>query len=179
VTEEKRPEAAAQPASLFPEYQACQYHIQTIDMRLWQSAAILIGASFATLAVLAREEASTAFCAGLSLGALAAATIFSLWARIWRRRDASIGALEARMREIEWQTGMRKVIYFGILRRWDAREELDDWQRLSPAEQAALERSYGPLPRPSASFMLFATAMIALAGWLALAVAKTVELAAK
>jgi hypothetical protein len=176
--EEKRVDVAEQP-NLLPEYQACQYHIQTIDMRLWQSAAILIGASFATLAVLAREEASTAFCAGLSLGALAAATVFSLWARIWKRRDASVAALETRMREIEWRTGMRKVIYFGILRRWDERTQLDDWERLPPAERAVLETSYGPLPGPAASFMLFAAAMIAAAGWPALAIAKTVELAAK
>jgi hypothetical protein len=63
----------------------------------------------------------------LSLAAVAAATIFGLWARIWRRRDASVDALETRMREIEWQTGMRKVIYFGILRRWESRTQLDDW----------------------------------------------------
>jgi hypothetical protein len=161
------------------EYQACQYHIQTIDMRFWQSAAILIGASFATLAVLSREDASTPFCVGLSLAALAAGTIFGLWARIWRRRDASVEALETRMREIEWGTGMRKVIYFGILRRWDSRAQLDDWRRLPPKEQAELEKSYRPLPRPNASFMLFATAMIALAGWPALAIAKVIELAAE
>jgi hypothetical protein len=167
----------AEQRDLFVEYQACQYHIQTIDMRFWQSAAILIGASFATLAVLSREDASTPFCVGLSLAALAAATIFGLWARIWRRRDASVEALETRMREIEWNTGMRKVIYFTILRRWDSRAQLDDWRRLPPDEQAVLEKSYRPLPRPNASFMLFATAMIALAGWPALAITKVVELA--
>ncbi len=167
----------AEQRELLTEYQSCQYHIQTIDMRMWQTAAILVGASFATLAVLSREDASTPFCIGLSLAALAAATIFGLWARIWRRRDASVEALETRMREIEWQTGMRKVIYFGILRRWESRTQLDDWLRLSPEEQSAVERSYRPLPRPNASFMLFAMAMIALAGWPALAIAKVVELA--
>ncbi len=167
----------AEQRELLTEYQSCQYHIQTIDMRMWQTAAILVGASFATLAVLSREDASTPFCIGLSLAALAAATIFGLWARIWRRRDASVEALETRMREIEWQTGMRKVIYFGILRRWESRTQLDDWLRLSPEEQSVVERSYRPLPRPNASFMLFAMAMIALAGWPALAIAKVVELA--
>ena len=167
----------AEQRELLTEYQACQYHIQTIDMRMWQTAAILTGASFATLAVLSREDASTPFCVGLSLAALAAGMIFTLWARIWRRRDASVEALETRMREIEWQTGMRKVIYFGILRHWEGRAQLDDWQRLSPEEQAVVERSYRPLPRPNASFMLFAMAMIALVGWPALAIAKVVELA--
>ena len=167
----------AEQKDLFVEYQACQYHIQTIDMRMWQTAAILIGASFATLAVLSRQDASTPFCIGLSLAAVAAATIFGLWARIWRRRDASVEALETRMREIEWNTGMRKVIYFGILRRWEGRAQLEDWQRLSPEERATLESSYRPLPRPDASFMLFAMAMIALVGWPALATAKVVELA--
>jgi len=167
----------AEQKEFLVEYQACQYHIQTIDMRLWQSAAILAGASFASLAVLSREDASTPFCIGLSLAAVAAATIFGLWARIWRRRDASVEALETRMREIEWLTGMRKVIYFGILRRWEARAQLEDWKRLPPEELAVLEKSYRPLPRPSASFFLYVTAMIALAGWPALAIAKVVELA--
>jgi len=167
----------AEQRELLTEYQACQYHIQTIDMRMWQTAAILTGASFATLAVLSREDASTPFCIGLSLGALAAGTIFGLWARIWRRRDASVEALETRMREIEWNTGMRKVIYFGILRHWERRAQLEDWQRLSQEERATVEKSYRPLPRPNASFMLFAMAMIALVGWPAMAIAKVIELA--
>jgi hypothetical protein len=162
---------------LLTEYQACQYHIQTIDMRLWQSAAILIGASFATLAVLSRQDPTVGYCIGLAIATAGALTIFVLWARIWRRRDASVGALETRMREIEWQNGMRKTIYFGILRRWDLRDELDDWNRLPPSERTVLATSYQPLPGPNASFMLYATAVIAIAGWPALAIAKLIELA--
>ncbi len=162
---------------LLTEYQACQYHIQTIDMRLWQSAAILIGASFATLAVLSRQDPTVGFCIGLTIATVAALTIFVLWARIWRRRDASVEALETRMREIEWQSGMRKVIYFGILRHWELREQMPDWQRLPPDERRLLEGSYQPLPPPNASYMLYVTAMIAMLGWPALAVAKFTELA--
>jgi hypothetical protein len=161
---------------LLTEYQACQYHIQTIDMRLWQSAAILIGASFATLAVLSRQEPTAGFCVGLAIAAAAAVTIFVLWARICIRRDVSVEALETRMRGIEWQLGMRKVIYFGILRGWTQRDQLDDWNRLPPNERTLLETSYHPLPPPNASFMLYAMAMIAMVGWPALTIAKIIEL---
>ena len=170
---------APERRDLFTEYQTCQYHIQTIDMRLWQSASILIGASFATQAVLSGREPSTSLSIAVALAALAAGAIFSLWTRLWRRRDASIAALETRMREIEWNTDMRKVIYFGILRRWESRVQLDDWQRLPPEEQAVLETSYRPFPKPEASFVLYVTAMIALAGWPALAIGKIVQLALK
>jgi hypothetical protein len=146
-------------------------------MRLWQSAAILIGASFATLAVLSRQDPTAGFCIGLVIATVGALTIFVLWGRIWRRRDASVEALETRMREIEWQSGMRKVIYFGILRRWKLREQLDDWNRLPPNERILLETTYPPLPPPNASFMLYATAMIAMVGWPALTIAKMIELA--
>jgi hypothetical protein len=169
----------AEHRDLFTEYQTCQYHIQTIDMRFWQSASILIGASFATLAVLSGREPSTPLSIVVALAALGAGTIFGLWTRLWRRRDASIRALEMRMREIEWNTDMRKVIYFGILSRWESRAQSDDWQRLPPEERAVLETSYRPFPRPDASFVLYATALIALAGWPALAVAKIVQLAMK
>jgi hypothetical protein len=171
--------SVAEQREPFTEYQTCQYHIQTIDMRLWQSASILIGASFATLAVLSGREASTPLSVSVAVAAVAAGAIFGLWTRLWRRRDASIAALETRMREIEWNTNMRKVIYFGILRRWDSRTQLDDWQRLPPEERAVLETSYRPFPRPNASFILYVTAMIALAGWPALAIAKIVQLAMK
>jgi hypothetical protein len=146
-------------------------------MRLWQSAAILIGASFATLAVLSRQDPTVGFCVGLSVATTGALTIFVLWARIWRRRDASVEALETRMREIEWQNGMRKTIYFGILRHWEVRDGLDDWNRLPPDERSLLATTYRPLPPPNASFMLYATAMIAMVGWPALTVTKIIELA--
>lgn len=81
------------------------------------------------------------------------------------------------MREIEWQYGMRKVIYFGILRRWNLRDQLDDWNHLPPNERTVLETSYQPLPPPNASFMLYATAMISMVGWPALTIAKMIELA--
>ena len=168
----------AEPKNLLAEYQACQLHIQLVDMRLWQSGAILIGASFATLAVLSREEPSTGFCIGLAIATLAALTIFLLWTYLWLRRDAAVAALQTRMQEIEWQTDMRRVIYFQVLTRWNHRAEMKAWQRLSPAEQAALETSYRPFPGPEATFMLAVTAMIALAGWPVLLLAKMIELAA-
>ena len=164
---------------LLTEYQSCQFHIQTIDMRLWQSAAILMGASFAALAVLAREEASTPYCVGVSLAALGAAAILGLWTLMWKRRDAAVMALEARMREIEWATGMRKIIYFRILRRWRDREQLEDWKLLTVDERTALSASYPALAWPSASLILFFSAMVALAGWPALAAGKLIELAMK
>ena len=170
--------AEARP-ELLAEYQACQAHIQTIDLRLWQSGAILIGASFATLAVLAREQASTPFCIGVSLASLAAATIFSLWTQLWRRRDATVEALETRMREIESKTYMRKATYFYILRHWRDRQETTEWQGLAQEEQAALDRLYRPLPSKGASQFLYLTAMLALAGWPALTIGKLVELAVK
>jgi hypothetical protein len=146
-------------------------------MRLWQSAAILIGASFATLAVLSRQNATAGFCIGLTIATAAALTIFGLWARIWKRRDASIEVLETRMREIEWQNGMRKTIYFGILRSWERRDDLDDWKRLPADERTLLSASYRPLPPPNASFMLYATAALAIIGWPAVTIAKIIELA--
>jgi hypothetical protein len=166
----------AEPRNLLAEYQACQLHIQLVDMRLWQSGAILIGASFATLAVLSREQASTGFCIGLSIATLAALTIFLLWAYLWRRRDAAVAALYTRMEEIEWQTDMRRVIFFQVLTHWNQRTEMDAWQRLSPAERMALETSYRPFPGPEATLLLAVTAMIALAGWPLLTVAKILEL---
>lgn len=162
---------------LATEYQACQYHIQTIDMRLWQSGAILIGASFASMAVLAREEASTPLCIGVSLASLAAVTIFALWTQLSRRRDATVDALEMRMREIESKTSMRKVSYFHILRHWGNRQDTEEWQRLAPDERASLERLYRPLPSKGASRFLYLAAMLALTGWPALAIGKWVELA--
>jgi hypothetical protein len=168
----------AEPRNLLTEYQACQLHIQLVDMRLWQSGAILIGASFATLGVLSREEPSTGFCIGLSIATLAALTIFLLWTYLWRRRDAAVAALYTRMQEIEWQTDMRRVIFFQVLTHWNHRTEMDAWQRLSPAERAALETSYRPFPGPEATLMLAVTAMIALAGWPLLLLAKVIELAA-
>jgi len=166
-----------EPRNLLAEYQACQLHIQLVDMRLWQSGAILIGASFATLAVLSREEPSTGFCIGLSVATLAALTVFLLWTYLWRRRDAAIRALQTRMQEIEWQTDMRRVIYFQVLTHWNQRADMEAWQRLAPAERAALETSYQPFPGPEATLMLAVTAMIALAGWPVLTVAKILELA--
>jgi hypothetical protein len=164
---------------LTTEYLACQYHIQTIDMRLWQSGAILIGASFASLAVLAREEASTPFCVGVSLASLVAVAVFVLWTQLWRRRDATVEALETRMREVESRTGMRKVTYLHILRQWNDRLYTDEWRRLDQDEQASLEHVYRPLPSSGASRFLYFAAMLALAGWPALATGKLVELAAK
>jgi hypothetical protein len=176
VKEDAGIQEPAEPKNLFTEYQACQLHIQLIDMRLWQSGAILIGASFATLAILSREEPSTGFCIGLSIATTAALTIFILWTYLWRRRDASIAALYTRMQEIEWQTDMRRVIYFQVLTHWNRRAELEAWQRLSPTEQAGLETSYKPFPGPEATLMLAVTGMIALAGWPVLAIAKFLEL---
>jgi hypothetical protein len=173
----EKDESKSDGRELLTEYQACQYHIQTIDMRLWQSAAILIGASFASLAVLSRQKPSVGFCIALAIATVAALTIFMLWARIWRRRDTSVEILETRMREIEWQNGMRKTIYFGILRRWDLRDQMDDWKRLPPSEQTSLATSYQPLPPPNASFMLYATASIAMIAWPAVTIAKIIELA--
>jgi len=162
---------------LLTEYQACQAHIQTIDLRLWQSGAILIGASFATLGVLSREPASTPFCIGVSLASLAAASIFGLWTQLWRRRDATVDALETRMREIERETGMRKGTYFHILRQWGERQGIEEWQKMSPVEQATLEQDYRPLPTKGASRFLYLTALLALSGWPALTIGKIVELA--
>jgi len=164
---------------LATEYQACQYHIQTIDMRLWQSGAILVGASFASMAVLAREEASSPLCIGVSLASLAAVAIFGLWTQLWTRRDATVGALETRMREIETKTSMRKVTYLHILRHWNNRQNTEEWQRLTQDEQASLERNYRPLPSKGASRFLYFAAVLALAGWPALAIGKLVELAMK
>lgn len=164
---------------LAAEYQSCQYHIQTIDMRLWQSGAILIGASFASMAVLAREEASTPLCIGVSLASLAAVAIFGLWTQLWRRRDATVEALETRMREIESKTSMRKVTYFHILRHWRNRQNTEEWQRLAQDERASLERLYKPLPSKGASRFLYFAAMLALTGWPALAIGKLAELAMK
>jgi hypothetical protein len=146
-------------------------------MRLWQSGAILIGASFATIAVLSRQEPSTAFCVALSIATLAALTIFALWAYLWQRRGAAIAALFTRMEEIEWQTDMRRVIYTRILTNWNDREEMDSWRRLSPDERLKLQSSYHPYPGPEATILLAVTAMIALAGWPVLTVFKIVELA--
>jgi hypothetical protein len=176
VREEAGIQEPAEPRNLFTEYQACQLHIQLVDMRLWQSGAILIGASFATLAILSREEPSTGFCIGLSIATIAALTIFMLWTYLWRRRDAAIAALYTRMQEIEWQTDMRRVIYFQILTHWNSRAEMEAWKRLSPAEQAVLETSYQPFPGPEATLMLAVTGMIALAGWPVLTIAKFLEL---
>jgi hypothetical protein len=162
---------------LATEYQACQYHIQTIDMRLWQSGAILIGASFTSMAVLAREGASTPLCVGVTLASLAAVTILALWTQLSRRRDATVDALETRMREIESTTSMRKVTYFHILRQWGDRHDTAEWQRLTPDERISLERLYKPLPSKGASRVLYVGAMLALAGWPALAIGKWVELA--
>jgi hypothetical protein len=162
---------------LATEYLACQYHIQTIDMRLWQSGAILIGASFASLAVLAREEASTPLCIGVALASLAAITIFGFWTQLWRRRDATVDSLETRMREIESKTSMRKVSYLYILRHWEHRQGTEEWLRLPHDEQANLERLYRPLPSAGASRFLYLAALLALAGWPALSIAKAIELA--
>lgn len=164
------------PRSLLAEYQASQLHIQLVDMRLWQSGAILIGASFATIAVLSREEPSTNFCIGLSIATLAALTIFALWAYLWQRRGAAIAALYTRMEEIEWQTDMRRVIYTRILTNWNHREEMDSWRRLTPDERVKLQSSYHPFPGPEATILLAVTAMIALAGWPVLTILKIVEL---
>ena len=177
MKEENAVQEPADQRNLLAEYQAAQFHIQLVDMRLWQTAAILIGASFATLAVLSREDASTGFCIGLALATAAALTIFLLWTMLWRRRAAAIGALQTRMQEIEWQTGMRRVIYFDVLTKWNQRERLEAWQRLSPAEQTTLGTSYRPFPGPEATFMLGVTGMLALAGWPVLLLAKTIELA--
>jgi hypothetical protein len=177
VSREAHLREPGEPRNLLAEYQACQLHIQLVDMRLWQSGAILIGASFATLAVLSREEPSTGFCIGLSIATLAALMIFLLWTYLWRRRDAAISALQTRMQEIEWQTDMRRVIYFQVLTHWNKRSEMEAWQRLSPAERTVLETSYRPFPGPEATLMLAVTAMIALAGWPVLLLAKMVELA--
>jgi hypothetical protein len=81
------------------------------------------------------------------------------------------------MREIEWQNGMRKTIYFEILRQSNLRDQLDDWKRLPPNEQTLLATSYQPLPGPNASFMLYATAAIAIVGWPGVTIAKIIELA--
>jgi hypothetical protein len=163
---------AADQKNLLAEYQACQQHIQLVDMRLWQSGAILTGASFATLAVMSREETSTSLCIGLLIATMAALTIFLLWAFLWRRRDAAFSALQTRMQEIEWQTDMRRVIYLYVLAHWKGRAELDQWQRLTPRERETLETAYRPFPGPEATLMLAVTAMIALAGWPVLTIAK-------
>jgi len=176
VREETGLQDPAEPKNLLAEYQACQVHIQLVDMRLWQSGAILIGASFATLAVLSREEPSTGFCIGLAMATLAAMTIFLLWVYLWRRRDAAVATLYTRMEEIEWRTNMRRVIFFQILTHWHQRHEMDAWQRLSPAERTSLETTYRPFPGPEATLTLAVTAMIALAGWPLLLLAKVTEL---
>jgi hypothetical protein len=162
---------------LATEYTACQYHIQTIDMRLWQSGAILIGASFASVAVLSREGASVALCVGLGLASVAAAIIFGLWIQLSRRRDAAVEALETRQREIESKVGMRKVTYLALLRSWDTHRQQPAWQALPPEEQATLERLYHPLPSRGATQLLNVAALLAMVGWPALAIGKIVELA--
>lgn len=176
MSKETEIQEPADPKNLLTEYQACQLHVQLVDMRLWQSGAILTGASFATLAVLSREEASTSLCIGLLFATMAAMTIFLLWTLLWRRRDAAVAAIQTRMQEIEWQTDMRRVIYLYVLTHWARRTELDQWQRLTPQERATLETSYPPFPGPEATLMLAVTAMIALAGWPVLTIAKFVVL---
>jgi hypothetical protein len=105
--------------------------------------------------------------------------IFGLWIQLSLRRNATVEALETRMREIEAKTGMRKATYFHILRRWDDRHTTKEWHTLTEGEMASLEREYKPLPAKGAARVLFAGAVLALAGWPALAIGKLVELAMK
>jgi hypothetical protein len=71
---------------------------------------------------------------------------------------------------------MLRIIYTQVLTHWKQRAEMEAWQRLSPAEQATLETSYRPVPGPEATVLLAVTAMIALAGWPVLTIAKFLEL---
>jgi hypothetical protein len=52
-----------------------------------------------------------------------------------------------RMRDIEWQLGMRKNIFLSILTDWSNRTTNPDWQRLCEHERAVLQSQYSDCGR--------------------------------
>lgn len=121
------------------------------------------------------RNATTSTCFATSAIGIGASLLLASWMLMWRRHEAAGNALHARMREIEWQTNMRKNIYLSLLKRWRARCDEEDWKRLRPSEQEALAASYKPLPFPSATAMLNAAAILSIAAWMGLIAVKRIE----
>ena len=171
----RRRHSVPKPEDLRAEYKAAQQHVVALSSSVFQSVAIIVGGSFAALALLLDLKVDTRrVAAAITTLALGAVLVIEVWRYNWNRHKVVIFNHATRMREIERLRGMRKNIHMYLLTiPKDRRTCVDEWKWLSEREQDRFPKPYEELPKlpwyrhsTKGWDVLQATASMVQIGWL-------------
>ena len=173
-----QPPATPSPSALRTEFAQCAEDARAVMHVTWQAvyiflSAIILGLAVVTAQLINRGSADhdwLTFGLVLVLGVVGGAMALGL-ILIQRRQQWLLAITYERMRQIEWQLGMRKNISIHVLDNWGDEEQ---HSRLSPDDQQILIDLLRQHPRPRlyGGTVIRSVAGFTIFGWLGLVLAE-------
>jgi hypothetical protein len=154
------------------EYAAAEAHVATLTAVVMQSAAIVVGGSFAALALLIQAKFTYPVAIGVSVLGVLVIVLIEMWRHNWRRHKRSIDNHWVRMRQIEHERGMWANIYAYLLTIKERdRKCKPEWKWLSEEERKCFPKPYKEFPEPrciTGQCVLRCMACLVQVGWVAM-----------